>query len=264
MTTTSDVLAITAQSDAALAAAAARADATIVDLRAQLARATAPVPGALPALKAGWRRVAGSDFSDGLVPTDWSAYPAPWPDSSHHGQYRGKDGCTVVNGVLRIGLDIVSGIPRVTTLEPYPIGADRGAIEVRMWTGPAVPGWKALIIGWPVSNAGPAPEGEIDGPEGNLGMVPRCYLHPKGGGPQVEVIPTSPVPYTTPAVYRTEWLPGVLRWFRDGVLLREITGPTVPSTPFTWRIQCETSLDGITPTAPAAVFLDYVSVELPA
>ncbi len=239
----------------------ARLGKRVSDLTAQLAAVT-PAPSGLPAVRAGWQRVAGSDFSDGTVPATWGAYPSPWKDSSGHGVYRGKDGCSVTNGILRIGLDVVGGTPRVTTLEPYATGTLSSALEFRCWTGPTVPGWKFLGIGWPVSNRWPA-EGEIDWPEGNIGTNPGGFMHwaSATGGQDTCA---SGVNYTTPTTYRVELLSGKsVSVYRDGILVRTFT-KAIPNTPFTWRLQAETSLDGVVPTAPAAVFIDYVSVEVPA
>jgi beta-glucanase (GH16 family) len=112
---------------------------------------------------------------------------------------------------------------------------------------------------WPISENWN--EGEIDWPEGNLNgkMYPASAV--KGSYKDGRMTFQPPVRVYSPTdssdwhVATTEWTPGKVKWFWDGVLVSETSVPSgVPTTRFRWTLQAETEVgeDAAVPTTEVA------------
>lgn len=218
-----------------------------------------------PPSPTGWTTILSEDFSSGVIPASWSSYPNYYFDSSHHGMYNGEASCSITNGVLRIGLDVVGGQPRAVALIPKPSGELYARYSFRMRADNSGPGWKIANLLWPNSNSWPY-NGEVDWPEGNLNSTASGFMHysmPPPGGQDYRG--TSAV-LSDWHVYTTEWTPGKVKFLLDGVQQGGDCTYLTPILPMHWIIQCETELGGgaITPTSSAAVFVDWVKIEVPA
>ncbi len=175
-------------------------------------------------------------------------------DTSRNGTYTPDRVLSVFDGSLDYYLHTEGGKPRVAapTLMDY-AGQTYGRYSVR-FKSDNMPGYKIAFLLWPSSDVWN--EGEIDWPEGNLNgrMSPASARKGTYSNGQMTFDPPSRGYSATDSsgwhVATTEWSPGIVKWFWDGVLVTQTTVASgVPTTPFRWTLQAETALDGTTPAA---------------
>jgi hypothetical protein len=214
----------------------------------------------------GWTQTAVQDFSKpaalGQVGTvygaDMRGYSG-FPDTSKHGTYTPDSVLSVSNGVLDYYLHTEGGVPRVATPIPFGYaGQTYGRYSVR-FRSEYLPGYKIAFLLWPSSDNWN--EGEIDWPEGSLNgkMSPASAI--KGSLDSTwnmsfdAVSPRSwsATDSSTWHVATTEWTPGKVKWFWDGVLVAQTSiAAGVPSTNFRWTLQAETDIGAPAPAASTA------------
>ena len=171
--------------------------------------------------------------------------------------------------MLRLRMRNEGGTTKVSAPLPLlPGGNDQlyGRYAIH-WKSDSVPGYKVAWLLWPDSGVWPG-DGEIDFPEANLDSTISGFMHRQNGssGGDQDV-------YSTDVRFGdgnwhtavTEWLPGSLRFFVDGVEVGHSTS-RVPNTPMHWVIQSETGLGSAHPAAgsEANVYIDWVAVWRPA
>jgi hypothetical protein len=212
---------------------------------------------------AGWRQTAAQDFSTpaalgqvgAVYGADMRGY-SDFPDTSKHGTYTPDSVLSVSNGVLDYYLHTEGGVPRVATPIPFGYaGQTYGRYSIR-FRSDYLPGYKIAFLLWPSSDNWN--EGEIDWPEGSLNgkMSPASAI--KGSLDSTwnmsfdSVSPRSwsATDSSTWHVATTEWTPGKIKWFWDGVLVAQTSiADGVPTTMFRWTLQAETEIGAATPAA---------------
>jgi putative cell wall-binding protein len=226
-----------------------------------LASTAMPV-GNLP----GWTQTGAQDFSTpaalGTVGTVYGADMRGYsglPDTSGHGTYTPDSVLSVSNGMLDYYLHTEGGVPRVATAIPFGYaGQTYGRYSIR-FRSDSIPGYKIAFLLWPSSDNWN--EGEIDWPEGSLNgkMSPASAI--KGSLDSQwnmsfdAVSPRSWSPTDSSAwhVATTEWTPGMVKWFWDGVLVGQTSNAAgVPTTNFRWTLQAETELGSALPPVESA------------
>ncbi|WP_171027227.1 glycoside hydrolase family 16 protein [Pseudarthrobacter sp. NamB4] len=169
-------------------------------------------------------------------------------DTSGNGTYDPRSVLSVSDGKLNYLLHTAKGKPRVATVVPFGYqGQTYGRYSIRFRTD-HLPGYKIAFMLWPVSDDWN--EGEIDWPEGELSKM-MMYANSKVKGsldeggmsadpPEFAHAPTDSADWH---VATTEWTPGKVKWFWDGILIGETTLPWgVPDTDFRWTLQAETEV----------------------
>ena len=241
-------------------AAAANAGSSVLGVQA------AP-SGNLP----GWRQIFREDFATsvpvGQFPgtvyqSTWSVYPDGWRDTSGHGVYMASKVLSVHGGVLDFDLHVVNGtalvaapVPRLPGAGPQG-GITYGRYSVRFMAQPTA-GYKAAWLLWPDSGTWPG-DGEIDFPEGDLPGTISAFAHfanPQGGQSAF----VTGTHWNSWHTATTEWLPGRINFYLDGVLIGTSTHQ-VPTHAMHWVLQTETALNGTRPSASAVghVYVDWV------
>jgi hypothetical protein len=226
----------------------------------------------------GWRQVFTDDFRTdvplGSFPTavsdKWGAYPAPTPDSFHHGIYSPLKVVSVHGGVLNKYIHSEGGkflvaalLPKVPGSASYGQMYGRYAIRFKM---DQIPGYKVAWLLWPDSKIWPR-DGEIDFPERDLTDANVMgFVHHQdatSGSDQS----AAKAPFDSNAWHTTviEWSPNLVVFRLDGVEIKRIT-TGVPNTPMHWVIQTETMLTSTLPPLSAAgnVQIDWVAIWAPA
>ncbi|MDQ0819300.1 hypothetical protein QFZ79_001595 [Arthrobacter sp. V4I6] len=236
----------------------------------------------------GWKHVFMEDFTAGDVPLGafpgplyrerWSAgYKDGTPDTA--GQVSGgKSGyyptkvLSVQNGVLDWFLHSEKGIsmgaapaPRIPNAAKNPPRENSllyGRYSVR-YRADSMPGFKTAWLLWPDSGIWPR-DGEIDFPEGDLGATITAAAHFMSLDPKrFEQFFTDKFS-TEWHVATTEWRPGQVEFFVDGVSIG-VSTTDVPSTPMHLILQTESCLPNCpAPATQGHVFLDWISIWVPA
>lgn len=236
----------------------------------------------------GWKHVFLEDFTAGDVPLGgfpgplyrdrWSAgYKDGTPDTA--GQVNGgKTGyyptkvLSVRNGMLDWFLHTENGIsmgaapapkfPNDAKNPPRPNSLLYGRYSVR-YRADSLPGFKTAWLLWPDSGVWPR-DGEIDFPEGDLSMTITAAAHFMSLDPKrFEQFFTDKRP-TDWHIATTEWRPGHLEFFIDGVSIG-VSTTDVPSTPMHFILQTESCLpDCPAPATQGHVYLDWISMWVPA
>jgi beta-glucanase (GH16 family) len=236
----------------------------------------------------GWKQVFLEDFTAGDVPLGafpgplyqgrWSAgYKDGTPDTA--GQVNGgKTGyyptkvLSVQNGMLDWFLHSENGIsmgaaptPKIPNASANPPRANSllyGRYSVR-YRADSLLGFKTAWLLWPDSGVWPR-DGEIDFPEGDLSLTITAAAHFMSLDPKrFEQFFTDMRP-TEWHVATTEWRPGHLEFFVDGVSIG-VSTTGVPSTPMHFILQTESCLpDCPAPETRGHVYLDWISIWVPA
>jgi hypothetical protein len=210
----------------------------------------------------GWKQSLAQDF---LTPAPLGSVGAAYGsalrgydgfvDTSNHGTYTPDSVLSVSGGVLDFYLHSEGGQPRVAApvLNDYR-GQTYGRYSVKFRSDP-MPGYKMAFLLWPTSDNWN--EGEIDWPDGTLGANLYAASAIKGSfangtmsfDPPVHV--SAPTSTATWHVATTEWTPGSVKWFWDGVLVGSTTIPSgVPTTNLRWTLQAETANNNAPAPAP--------------
>lgn len=220
----------------------------------------------------GWKQTFAQDFNTPaglgeiarIYGEDVRGYSG-FRDTSGNGTYTPESVLTVSAGKLDYFLHTAGGEPRVASTVPFGYkGQTYGRYSIRFRSDP-LPGYKIAFLLWPSS--GNWNEGEIDWPEGGLNgkMFPASAI--KGSyhnGAMTFDPPThasSPTDSSDWHVATTEWTPGKVKWFWDGVLVSETTVASgVPTTNFRWTLQAETEV-GAEATIPAPQTAGHLQVD---
>jgi beta-glucanase (GH16 family) len=189
-------------------------------------------------------------------------------DTSGHGVYRPDEVLSVSQGNLNFHIHTNAKGEHVTAAPILHDWASQtyGRYAVRFKTA-NLPGYKIAFLLWPSSDNWN--EGEIDWPEGNLGAKMSPASAVKGSlTPQWTMTfdpPKRAYSATDSSAYhvaRMDWTPGHVRFYWDDVLVTETTKTAgVPTTPFRWTLQAETSTDGMVPNKSTAgnLMVDWVT-----
>lgn len=220
-----------------------------------------------------WAYSYGEDFArtaaigqfGAVYGTDWNGYSG-FNDTSGRGTYSPDRVLSAGSSVLDIYVHTSGGVHLVAA--PMPRGYDaqlygRFSVRFRMDT---VVGYKIAWLLWPQSNNWA--DGEIDWPEGDFGgvMSPASERVDTGSTgtfdpPSRSYSPTDSTGWHTAV---TEWTPGLVRWYWDGVLVTQTTDPAgVASRAMRWTLQTETATDGtvVSSTAAGHAVIDWVTCE---
>ena len=207
------------------------------------------------------------NFPGTVYRSTWSVYPDGWKDTSGKGVYMPSQVLSVHDGMLDFALHVVNGTPYVAAPVPILPGAGSGGgltygrYSVR-YRADSAAGYKTAWLLWPDSGVWPG-DGEIDFPEGNLNGTIGAYAHyanSAGGQDAFETSVTSSAWHTA----TTEWMPGRINFYLDGVLIGTSTHQ-VPTHAMHWVLQTETSLNGVNPdpSVTAHVYVDWVTAYAP-
>ena len=201
----------------------------------------------------GWKQTGAQNFDLPAAPGQMeNVYGAAmrgysgFVDSSGHGTYAPDDVLSVSDGKLDYYLHSSGGKPRVASVLPFGYdGQTYGRYSIRFKYDP-LPGYKIAFLLWPTSDNWS--DGEIDWPEGGLdgplygGSAIKGSMDQGGmefDPPERQYSTSSP---GTWHVATTEWTPGKVKWFMDGLLVGQTRKPAgVPDTPMRWTLQAETS-----------------------
>jgi beta-glucanase (GH16 family) len=265
---------------------------------AKPAPAAAPPPAPAPSASGvpapagdlpGWRQILLDDFAQdvaswgdctswangascpGLAGTPyaskWWAYPSNYQDTREKnngdgGFYQPSD-MYMSGGQLHLPLSRANGTSRSQAPVPKAtIGRTYGRFSLRARSDSS-PNFKVAWLMWRVVTNW----GEIDFPEADLDDDGICAVnHAMNGGDAFKKCANS-TDFSDGNwhTYTTEWTPGRLRFYVDGILFGETTNQ-VPSTAMTWIIQSETRLSGTLESnaAPIEIDIDWVAVWAPA
>ncbi len=235
-------------------------------------------PGATSATGAtGWRRVFTDNFTKSVplgrfprvVSTAWGrSYANGLRDTSGNGTYEPSRVVSQRNGILNIHVHTAGGLHMVAAAIPTIHGAHGseggllyGRYSIRL-RADAVAGYKLGVLLWPDNEVWPG-SGELDFPEVDLRSWVHGYVHPMGGGPQVQF-------YTKTLLrqwhtYTIIWLPDVITYWIDGHRIG-VDRHQVPSTPMHLVIQSETQTQGGAPPSSASgnVQVNWLTIDTPA
>ncbi len=233
----------------------------------------------------GWKQVFAEDFTEGDVPI--GAFPGPiygarWsenyfdgtPDTAAQkfkkgertsGYYPSKV-LSVHDGLLDMYLHSENGIamgaapsPRVAGASTRPYNSQvYGRYSVRFKADSLV-GFKLAWLLWPDSKQWPQ-DGEIDFPEGDLSRVIYAALHFVGPNGHDNEVFRPNAAFTSWHIATTEWSPGRLEFFLDGVSIG-VTTSYVPFKPMHYILQTESC----SPVCPLPetnghVYVDWVAI----
>ncbi|MFK4297317.1 hypothetical protein ABH924_002467 [Arthrobacter sp. GAS37] len=231
--------------------------------------ATGQMPvGDLP----GWRRVFGEDFSEGDVPLGGfpgPAYSAKWsvnyadgtPDTAGQ-QSGGRSGyypskvLSVKDGMLDMYLHTEKGVsmgaapaPKLQPANGRPYDSLLyGRYSVR-FRSEALQGFKTAWLLWPDSGVWPR-DGEIDYPEGDLSKSFYGAVHQAGSDKNIFHENQSGARFTAWHTATTEWTPGRVEFFLDGVSIG-VNAVGIPDKPMHYILQTESCLTGCPAPATA-------------
>jgi beta-glucanase (GH16 family) len=220
----------------------------------------------------GWKQTFAQDFESPAAPgeigevygRDMRGYSG-FRDTSGSGIYTPDSVLSVSGGKLDFFLHSEGGKPRVASAVPFGYqGQIYGRYSIR-FRSDALPGYKIAFMLWPSS--GNWNEGEIDWPEGNLNyeMYPGSAVKGSLKNGVMKFDPPTHIYSPTDAadwhVATTEWTPGKVKWFWDGVVVGETTLPAgVPTTKFRWTLQAETQIGDDAPI-PAPQTAGHLQVD---
>lgn len=256
--------------------------------------------GGTPPPVTGWRPLMSEDFDTpvtlGTAAASGSSrvmsaypnigvYPTSYFDTSRNagrppatqGQYDANATVSVAGGVLTKHLHTVGVRPKVCALLPM-LPVDDPAVTVSgSWTYQTygryeivarfpddIDGYKVAWLLWPMTG-GNSLNGEIDFPEHDLGQQTHtaAFLHhaPSTPSPSQHGSGSIAVGLTGWHTYTTEWTPGKVEFFIDGVSVWDDTD-RVPSQPMRWVIQTETQISSTPPSTSESgdVEIDSVAV----
>ncbi len=225
----------------------------------------------------GWRRVFTDNFTKPValgrfprvVNGAWGhSYTNGLRDTSGNGTYEPSRVVSQQRGILNIHVHTAGGLHMVAAAIPTIRGAHGseggllyGRYSIRL-RADAVPGYKLGVLLWPDNEIWPG-SGELDFPEVDLRSWVHGYVHPMGGGPQVQF-------YTKTLLrrwhtYTIIWLPDVISYWVDGHCIG-VDRHQVPSTPMHLVIQAETQTQGGTPPSNASgnVQVNWLTIDTPA
>jgi hypothetical protein len=220
----------------------------------------------------GWKQTHVQDFSTpaalgqvGEVYTQELRGYSDLPDSSGVGIYAPDSVLSVADGRLDYFLHTEGGSPRVACVIPFGYaGQTYGRYSIR-FRSDSLPGYKIAFMLWPSSDRWN--EGEIDWPEGELNGKMYAASAIKGsldkGGvkfdPPARIY--SPTDSSDWHVATTEWTPGKVKWFWDGILINRTTVPSgVPTTNLRWTLQAETR-DGASDLPPKPSTAGHLEID---
>ena len=238
----------------------------------------------------GWRQIFIDDFTrdaaswgecDSVFPqlartcsglpepyrSTWWAYPSHYEDSREQqngdgGFYQASD-MYMSGGQLHLPLSRVNGTSRSQAPVPEAsIARTYGRFSLRARSDSS-PNFKVAWLMWrEVTDWGAIlfPEADLD--DDGLCAVNAAMDHGDAFKRCVDSPDFSDGNWHT---YTTEWTPGRLRFYVDGILFGETTNQ-VPSTAMTWIIQSETRLSGTLQSnaAPIEIDIDWVAIWAPA
>ena len=232
-----------------------------------------PVPTEMPVGDLpGWKQTGAQDFSTParlghvgeVYGPDLRGYH-DLRDTSGEGLYTPDSVLSVKDGKLDYHLHTKRGTPRVASTVPFGYeGQTYGRYSIR-FRSDTIPGYKIAFMLWPSSDDWL--EGEIDWPEGELNGkmygVSAIKDSPLKGPARFD--PTTrnlaPTDATDWHVATTEWTPGKVKWFWDGVLVGETTMPEgVPTTNMRLTLQAETK-DGANSSSPRPETSGHLQVD---
>lgn len=220
----------------------------------------------------GWRQTGFQDFSlpaeygkvGEVYGSDMRGY-AGFPDTSKHGTYAPDSVLSVSEGTLRYFLHEENGQPKVASVVPFGYsGQLYGRYSIR-FRYDSLPGYKIAFMLWPTSDRWS--DGEIDWPEGQL--VGPLYGASAIRGSSVSGTVKFDPPHRSYSpdgpggwhIATTEWSPGNVKWFWDGVLVSQTEVPFgVPVSPMRWTLQAETA-DDASATSPNQATAGYIEVD---
>ncbi|WP_284984654.1 glycoside hydrolase family 16 protein [Arthrobacter sp. efr-133-TYG-118] len=220
----------------------------------------------------GWRQVFTEDFSEGDVPLGsfpGPAYSAKWsvnyadgtPDTAGQ-QSGGRSGyypskvLSVKDGMLDMYLHSEKGVsmgaapaPKLHPANGRPYDSLLyGRYSVR-FRSEALQGFKTAWLLWPDSGVWPR-EGEIDYPEGDLSKSFYGAVHQAGSDKNIFHEDQSGARFTAWHTATTEWTPGRVEFFLDGVSIGFDT-VGIPDKPMHYILQTESCLTGCPAPATA-------------
>jgi len=222
----------------------------------------------------GWRQTYRDDFSTnvplgsfpGAFSSKWSAYPAPWTDTTGFGMYDPGRTVSIDAGVLNQHIHTENGQPLVAALLPQVPGTDKngqvyGRYAVR-FRGDKLAGYKMAWMLWPDVGSGKQ-YGEIDFPEMNLDSANLFGFmhHTNSTGAGDQDYAKVAIDFTQWHTTVIEWSPNLVRFILDGVEVGR-SSTRVPSTAMHWVLQTETAITtGTKPSASVAgdVQIDWVA-----
>ncbi|WP_410556868.1 glycoside hydrolase family 16 protein [Arthrobacter globiformis] len=201
----------------------------------------------------GWRQTQAQDFATPaalgrigeIYGEDMRGYSG-FPDTSKRGVYDPDSVVSVADGKLDLFLHLKDEIPRVACVVPFGYSGQKyGRYSIR-FRSDILPDYKVAFMLWPLSNDWN--EGEIDWPEGTLDrrkFYATSAVRGSFDGSGMEFDPPvrgySSTDATDWHVATTEWTPGGVKWFWDGVLVSKTSLPSgVPFTKLRWTLQAET------------------------
>ena len=263
---------------------------------APLVQASTTMPLTSPS---GWTRIYAEDFlvdapigsfrpnTNGRLNETGSAhgsygarittYPDGWDDTNHGAKYYPSKVLSVSNSCLDMYLHSqeIDGktsalSATVSPILPNPPGATSGSLYGRFSARMRITGTPSEYGGvWLLWQDRDIPQwpaqGEIDFPEGDFGGNMNAYAHYANSKGGQDIISTSSRwSWQDWHVVTTEWMPGSLKFFIDGILVGTST-KQVPSTSMHYLFQCGAHSQTPIPLwANGHVQIDWIVVEKPA
>jgi fibronectin type III domain protein/glycosyl hydrolase family 16 len=216
---------------------------------------------------AGWRQVFTEDFTSNVALGSWPGgyaskfdqydYSHNPPDTNGGGVWRtGKD-VSVSGGMADYYLHSENDVAYSAAILPRTPTQTYGRYQVRFKVDPGMTGWNSAWLLWPDDDVWPA-HGEIDWPEGSLTGTMEAFMHyaNPGGGQDPA---SSNVAFATGwHTATTEWLPGSVTCYLDGVAFRTFTRE-VPTLPMHWVLQSESGSKD-RPTGSGHIKIDWLTI----
>ncbi|MBL7255248.1 family 16 glycosylhydrolase [Paractinoplanes lichenicola] len=216
---------------------------------------------------AGWRQIFTEDFTNDVALGSWPGsyaakfdqydYPHNPPDTHGGGVWRtGKD-VSVSGGTADYYLHSENGVAYSAAILPRTPTQTYGRYEVRFKVDPGMTGWNSAWLLWPDDDVWPA-HGEIDWPEGALTGNMEAFMHyaDANGGQDAASSGTAFASGWHTAT--TEWLPGSVKVYLDGRLIRTFT-KKIPSLPMHWVLQSESGSSS-RPTGSGHIKIDWLTI----
>ncbi|WP_349899063.1 cell wall-binding repeat-containing protein [Parafrigoribacterium soli] len=214
----------------------------------------------------GWRQVGAQDFTataaTGQIGNVYGTAVRGYSgllDTSKNGTYNPDSVLSVSNGILDFYLHTASGRPQVAAAVPFGYsGQTYGRYSIR-FRSDSLPGYKIAFLLWPSSDNWN--EGEIDWPEGDLNgkMSPASAIkgsYTSTSGMAFDAVSPRSWSATDSSnwhIATTEWTPGSVKWYWDGVLVSQTSNRAgVPNTNFRWTLQAETQIGAPAPAPSVA------------